>query len=78
MVNICFISYYGLRESLLCASNSLSKLGHEVINFSLMENERNDNKDKVYDMLISTTNLDICQLANSGSYKKYKMEPIRP
>jgi hypothetical protein len=56
MVNICFISYYGLRESLLCASNSLKKTGHEIINFSLMENERNENKDNVYNMLCDTIN----------------------
>jgi Glycosyl transferases group 1 len=56
MVKICFISYYGLRESLLCASNSLEKLGYEITNFSLMEHERNENKDKAYDMLIETIN----------------------
>ena len=33
MVKICFITYYGLRESLLNASNSLAKLGYEIINF---------------------------------------------
>jgi len=54
MVNICFITYYGIREQLQCVSDSLTKTGHKMFNFSLMENENNENREIVYDMLIDT------------------------
>jgi Glycosyl transferases group 1 len=82
MVKICLISYYGIRESLLCASNSLKKYEHNVINFSLMENERNENKDTVYDMLIETVknnNIDVIlwwYISLSTDKMKYIIENI--
>jgi len=35
-MKICIISYYGLRDSLLCAAQSLEKLGHTVIDYPLL------------------------------------------
>lgn len=37
-MKICFTSYYGLRDSLLCAANALIRLGYTVNDYQLLHN----------------------------------------
>jgi hypothetical protein len=62
MVNILFITYYGIRDQLKFVSDSLIKLNNCMYNFSLMEiendNIRNKGKEYMpYDLLIESINI---------------------
>ena len=55
-MKILMITYYGLREALLGAANSLRKLGYEVIDFPLFMylHDVNLKKDNYLELFINT------------------------
>lgn len=52
-MRLVIVSYYDLRESLLCASIELQKLGYQVTNYPLLEKKSNNTNDYVQDMIHS-------------------------
>ena len=59
MTRICISSYYGLRESLYLAAEELKNLGHEIFNFSLLEEKTKPDYVIKYINYIQTNKIDI-------------------
>lgn len=57
-MKICITTYYGLRSVFLLIADSLKKLGHEIIDFHLLQyySDINDKKDNYTDMFIDLVN----------------------
>ena len=59
-MKICFTSYYGLRDALLCAGNALTQLGCVVCDFHLLEeSQKNNDYEKYFVDFINTEKVSV-------------------